>query len=363
MAITTPQNTTQTVQVKADGGATFVQTANTINNYIGTNAPASATSKQQNPAISTTPSPLRISSADILPAADPAEVTKIRESGKFDLNGTLGVTLVKIEEEVRRAEKLAAAQKAAEAAKPKPTTTPTESAKPKDDGKSPTTSGKPAGEPIVIHSVPPVIGEVKLDSFSKQEKIQLARILRIDETQNPDFDKTLKATLEQKKLLKDGNVNSVELVKLSQSRWTGTEGKALDSLGEQDKKYIQAMLGVADDGVIGPKTLAAAKDAGILRADGTINADNLLKINQNKLVADDGKYLTGVINENAKETTKATPESQKTSAEPAKAGGLGNLVADATKGLASAGVSITNDTNQVATEANAKQTQPQVKGK
>ncbi len=361
----------QTIEVNAQGGAgtTLVQNQSATNivnnNYISSTV--STTPSSGAPAAATPPAKpqpeapkLKIPVLEILPAADPKEVDDIIKTGKFELNQTWGVSLVDIEAKERQRMKLEAAQKAAEAAKPKTDATKpdakdgAEQKKPEVKGEAKkdgaTDNKNPSKEPIIIHSVPAMDAKtLPLTSFTQKQQTQFGRMLGLDEEQQ-DFQKTLSKALEDNKLSKNGQIDAIELVKFSQGRWQGTGGKTLESLGENEKKYIQTMLGVPDDGDIGPETLKAAKEKGILQEDGKINEKSVLTIIQNRLVGKDGAYLADIVNDIAKNGKGKDVDSTKTSSINGGFGdSLSNLVAGATKNLTT-GVAVSDSKTAIIAE-------------
>jgi hypothetical protein len=213
---------------------------------------------------------------DILPAQSDDRINQIISSGEVNLttgSSSWGVILQQIEAKAREEQT---------------------QAKPKAE------TGQGNQQPVVTASVPDTekkIAEVK--DFSRE---QLSRI--IEAKTGRDFpenatDKQILDVLTPAGVAKDGKIDVVKLVEYSQSRWPQYNGKAFDekTLGDANVKYIQNLLGVTDDGVIGPRTLRAAEAAGIIK-DGKLNTQAIDIIESNKLLAIDGQNLVKQANDN-----------------------------------------------------------------
>jgi hypothetical protein len=243
------------------------QKANVINNYINNGGKVEVESKSSG---EKTPQTItvrpnteqqqpKVNWQSILPDFQQSEVDKILcNPEKLDLHKHVGEAMLKIEHE----QKLKQGNQPAEINEPNIQATP---------------------------SKKPVAATVDLKNFSQQEKKQLGRIVGAD----------LQTELKEEGVLNNnGKIDSKKLIAESTERWNGTNGKPLQSLPVKDKKYLQTMLGVEDDGLIGPKTLLAAKRAGIIDEKGNLKVN---AINEIELKNDDTHYLTKMINGNIKQ--------------------------------------------------------------
>jgi hypothetical protein len=284
----------QKVEIEQKGNSTtLVQNAGVINNYInnggkvevdsrssGEKTPQTITVKpnteQQQP---------KIDWRNVLPDFQQEKVKEIFCNPEtLDLHKVVGVPMVDIENR----EKLKQGKTEV--------TTPSET---KDNKQKPTAT------------------TVALNTFTGNELKALASKTGDVDNDSPKLREEVSRELQNDGIAKNVNgkprINVEALKQYNPKLLSGTDGKTLDSLDQDKREYIQTILGVKPDGVVGPITLGTAQKKGILNVDGTVNAEKLKEatINAAKLQEKEKEYWNKTIQgniaeENAKKNQKPT---------------------------------------------------------
>jgi hypothetical protein len=274
------------------------QKANVINNYINNGGKVEVESKSsgdKNPqTITVKPNQEQrqpIKWQDVLPAPQEEEVKKILENKKpLDLHTAVGIPMVDIENRERFKQNKSAQ---IENQDNHPNS--------KDSNKKPTatTVGLKTFTGTELQALAYKTEDVDPDSSNLKQKVSA-------ELQNDGVAKNVGGKT---------RINIEALKKYNPNILDKTDGKTLSSLDQDTREYIQTILGVKPDGVVGPITLGTAQKKGILNVDGTVNAEKLKEatINAEHLKAEEKKYWNNTIQGNIAQENASKESHGKTS--------------------------------------------------
>jgi hypothetical protein len=297
---TSTTNVAQKVEINSTGnGATFVQNG-VITNIFNSGKVDTSVDGKTPQTITVKPNteqqPPKIDWPNVLPDAQAVEVKKILENKKpLDLHTAVGIPMVDIENR----EKLKQGNKP-EVKKPEVNNPANNPTSPQENNKKP-------------------VATVGLDSFSKTEQQALAYKTGDVDPDSSNLKQKVSAELQNDGVVKNvggkPRINIEALKKYNPNILDKTDGKTLSSLDQDTREYIQTILGVKPDGVVGPITLGTAQKKGILNVDGTVNAEKLKEatINAEHLKAEEKKYWNNTIQGNIAQENASKKSHGKTS--------------------------------------------------
>jgi hypothetical protein len=122
----------------------------------------------------------------------------------------------------------------------------------------------------------------------------------------------------------EGLIEVSKLIDYSQSRWDKYNGKPFNAktLGDANTRYIQNLLGVSEDGVIGPRTMNLAVEAGIV-SNGRLNTQAVKIIDSKDIKELDRESLTRQVEDGVTDPQKAQKITNQTKAQNAAKAAIG----------------------------------------